>query len=110
PLCRHLLLPHDVRKVQDTDRVSPASHGGCPHGRGGSLLLESVAALPWNQRQLCRGIGGRLVMESVAAFVWNEWQLWRGISGSFGVEYAGYVRQPVIATFVQQSKLSRPVY
>jgi hypothetical protein len=33
--------------------------------------VESVAALPWNQWQLCRGISGRLRVESVAALPWN---------------------------------------
>ena len=58
----------------------------CHPGKGGSLPMESVAALPWNQRQLSPGIGGRLVMESVAAFVWNGWQLCRGISGRIHLE------------------------
>src|SRR5262245_17039140 len=43
-------------------------------------------ALPWNQRQLCRGIGGKLGMESVAALPWNGWQPWRGISGRIPLE------------------------
>ncbi|WP_206768969.1 MULTISPECIES: hypothetical protein, partial [unclassified Marinobacter] len=30
-----------------------------------------VAALPWNQWQLSRGMGGRLRLESVATLVWN---------------------------------------
>jgi hypothetical protein len=30
-----------------------------------------VAALPWNQWQLLRGMGGRLRLESVATLVWN---------------------------------------
>ena len=33
--------------------------------------MESVAALPWNQWQLSRGMGGRLRLESVATLVWN---------------------------------------
>src|SRR6266478_4350418 len=56
------------------------------HGRGGSLPMDGVAALPWNQRQLSPGIGGRLAMESVAAFVWNRWQLCRGIGGRIRLE------------------------
>jgi hypothetical protein len=58
------------------------------HGRGGSLPMESAAALPWNQRQLCRGISGSFRVERVAALAWNQWQDSRGIGGSFGVEYA----------------------
>jgi hypothetical protein len=50
--------------------------------------MESVAALPWNQRQPSNGIGGRLAMESVAALPWNQWQDSPGIGGSFAVEYA----------------------
>ncbi|MET4028258.1 DNA-binding transcriptional regulator YiaG [Marinobacter sp. MBR-99] len=30
-----------------------------------------MAALPWNQWQLSRGMGGRLRLESVATLVWN---------------------------------------
>ena len=33
-----------------------------------------VAALPWNQWQLSRGMGGRLRLESVATLVWNTQQ------------------------------------
>jgi len=33
-----------------------------------------VAALPWNQWQLSRGMGGRLRLESVATLVWNTHQ------------------------------------
>ena len=65
---------------------SPASHGYRHPRRGGSLPMESVAALLWNQRQPSHGIGGRLAMESVAAFVWNRWQLCCGISGRIHLE------------------------
>ena len=41
----------------------PASHGVPPPGRGGSLPMESVAALPWNQRQLSPGISGSFAVE-----------------------------------------------
>jgi len=34
-----------------------------------------VAALPWNQWQLSRGMGGRLRLESVATLVWNTQEL-----------------------------------
>jgi hypothetical protein len=32
--------------------------------------------------------GGSVRVEQVAAFPWHQWQLYRGIGGSFGVEYA----------------------
>jgi hypothetical protein len=48
-------------------------------GISGSVRLESVAGLLWNQWQLCRGTGGSFAVESVAGFAWNRWQLWRGI-------------------------------
>src|SRR5262245_43325591 len=60
---------------------SPASHVCRHRRRGGRLPMESMAALPWNQRQASHGIGGRLAMESLAAFVWNGWQPCRGITG-----------------------------
>lgn len=34
-------------------------------------LAARVAALPWNQWQLSRGMGGTLRLESVAGLVWN---------------------------------------
>ena len=76
---------------------SPASHGvpqppqgwQPSHGIGGSLPVESVAALPWNQWQLCRGISGSFRVEWVAALPWNQWQDSPGMGGSFAVEYAG---------------------
>jgi hypothetical protein len=36
-----------------------------------------VAALPWNQWQLSRGMGGRLRLESVATLVWNTQRTFR---------------------------------
>src|SRR6516165_4142279 len=50
--------------------------------------MESVAALPWNQRQPSHGISGSFRVERVAALAWNQWQDSPGIGGSFGVEYA----------------------
>jgi len=38
-----------------------------------------VAALPWNQWQLSRGMGGRLRLESVATLVWNTQTLVCGV-------------------------------
>src|SRR6266481_7267392 len=85
-LCAGILLPPSVRKAQDTDGFAQRRSGCRTHRRGGRLAMESVAALPWNQRQLSPGIGGRLTMESVAAFVWNGWQLCRGINGRIHLE------------------------
>src|SRR6516164_5124187 len=49
-------------------------------GSGGSnFAVESVATLPWNERQLCYGISGNFGVESLATFAWNPWQLSRGI-------------------------------
>jgi len=48
--------------------------------------VESVAALPWNQRQLCRGISGSFRLESMAGLLWNRWQLCYGISGRIHLE------------------------
>jgi hypothetical protein len=45
----------------------------------GRIRLESVAALPWNGRQLSSGISGRIRLESVAGLPWNQWQLSRRI-------------------------------
>jgi hypothetical protein len=56
--------------------------------RGGNCAVESVATVPWNERQLCDGISGNFGMESMAAFAWNQWQLCRGIGGNFRAEYA----------------------
>jgi hypothetical protein len=56
--------------------------------RGGNLAVESVATLPWNDRQLCDGISGNFAVESMATFAWNQWQLWCGIGGNFRAEYA----------------------
>src|SRR6516164_7295688 len=58
---------------------SPASHGYRHPCRGGSLPMESVAALLWNQWQLSCGTDGSFAVESVAGFTWNQWQLCRGI-------------------------------
>src|SRR3982751_4245309 len=58
--------------------------------RGGNFRLESVATLPWNERQLCDGISGNFAVESMATFVRNQWQLWCGIGGNFRAEYADY--------------------
>ncbi|MCE0761157.1 transposase, partial [Marinobacter sp. G11] len=41
---------------------------------GGIRQPARVAALPWNQWQLSRGMGGRLRLESVATLVWNTHQ------------------------------------
>ncbi len=41
------------------------------HSVGGSLAVESMAGLAWNQWQASRGIGGRLAMESVAGLAGN---------------------------------------
>jgi hypothetical protein len=56
------------------------------------LGVASVAAFPWNQWQLCRGIGGSFRVEQVAALAWNQWQDSPGIGGSFDVEYARYLQ------------------
>ena len=40
-------------------------------GSGGNFAVESVATLPWNRRQLSRGISGSFHVESVATFAWN---------------------------------------
>src|SRR5215831_13313671 len=58
---------------------SPASHGYRHPRRGGSLPMESVAGLLWNQWQLSCGTDGSFAVESVAGFTWNQWQLCRGI-------------------------------
>ena len=47
--------------------------------RGGNFAVESMATLPWNERQLCYGISGKFGVESVATLLWNRWQLSRGI-------------------------------
>src|SRR5437867_5026952 len=54
-------------------------------GISGSLRLESVAGLLWNQWQLSCGTGGNFTVESVAGFTWNRWQLWRGIRSPVGI-------------------------
>jgi hypothetical protein len=87
-----------VRKVQDTDGVSPASHGvplsregwQPSDGISGSFAVESAAAFAWNRWQLCYGISGSFRVERVAALPWNQWQDSPGIGGSFAVEYAMY--------------------
>ena len=38
--------------------------------------MESVAALPWNGRQLSSGISGRIRVESVAGLPWNTHLFW----------------------------------
>ena len=42
-------------------------------------LLQRVATLPWNERQVGYGISGKFGVESVATLPWNRWQLSRGI-------------------------------
>jgi hypothetical protein len=64
PLCGHLRLPHAVRKAQPTHGVWSASPGLRAPVRG------------W---QLCRGISGSFRVEQVAALPWHQWQVWRGI-------------------------------
>jgi hypothetical protein len=59
--------------------------------RGGNFAVESVATLPWNDRQLCNGISGNFGAESMATLPWNQWQLWCGIDGNFRAEYATMV-------------------
>jgi len=49
-----------------------------------------VAALPWNQWQLSRGMGGRLRLESVATLVWNTH---RHISEELGHASAAFTEQ-----------------
>ena len=39
--------------------------------QGGNVAVESVATLPWNDRQLCDGISGNVAVESVATFARN---------------------------------------
>ena len=39
--------------------------------QGGNFAVESVAILPWNARQLLRGISGNFRMERVATFARN---------------------------------------
>src|SRR5262245_66555285 len=56
------------------------------YGMSGKFAVESVAALPWNERQLSHGISGNFRMESVATFAWNRWQLSHGIGGNFRLE------------------------
>ena len=68
-----------VRKAQDTDGFRPASHGAPGLGErwqrspgiSGSVPLESVAGLPWNQWQRSCGIAGSFAVESVAGLAWN---------------------------------------
>jgi hypothetical protein len=86
PLCRHLLLPHEVSKVQATDRfaqrrTAPQPYAGWQRcrGSGGSFRLASMAGLLWHQWQLSCGTGGSVAVESVAGCTWNRWQLCRGI-------------------------------
>lgn len=57
--------------------------------------MESVAALPWNGRQLSDGISGSFRVESVAGLPWNQWQDSRGIGGSFRAEYAGRLLEAI---------------
>jgi hypothetical protein len=57
PLCRPLLLPHQVSNAHDTERVSPASYGvPFSRQRGGSCAVDSGAGFTWTRWQLCRGI------------------------------------------------------
>ncbi len=42
-----------------------------PFAKLATSSMESVAVLPWNERQLCYGISGKFGVESVATFAWN---------------------------------------
>jgi hypothetical protein len=53
--------------------------------RGGSFAMESVATLPWDDRQLCDGISGNFAVESMATFARNTHPLApRGCRGPRG--------------------------
>ncbi len=55
---------------------------------GGSIVLECVADLPWNQWQLSLGIAGRLAMESVARLAWNTQSDCRGLPNRLPALYS----------------------
>jgi len=54
-------------------------------------LLQRVATLPWNERQVGYGISGKFGVESVATLPWNRWQLSRGIrKWHYGMKLMAY--------------------
>jgi hypothetical protein len=50
-------------------------------------------------------MGGRLVLESVAALLWNQWQDSPGIGGSFGVEYPRRLRIEHVNSSVKRCRI-----
>ena len=65
-----------------------------------------MAALPWNQWQLSRGMGGRLPLELVAVLVWNtQTARQRGSGCARQITYDN----PILQKYLQTAILTFPI-